>query len=102
MFFSALTASQVLPCCRGASVKFSRLCRQRSRDLRTTERRLGAGGGGHYRLLEPRTVNSPQKVIRSYTPACAKPLVARWHCVSFYSVFKGVKSSIRFSSGSRK
>jgi len=26
-------------------------------------------------LLEPQTVNSTRKVIRSYTPACAKPLV---------------------------
>ena len=31
--------------------------------------------GVHYRSLEPRTVNFPQKVIRSYTPACAKPHV---------------------------
>ena len=35
--------------------------------------------GEHYRLLEPQTVNFPRKVIRSYTPACAKPLVTCWH-----------------------
>jgi len=32
--------------------------------------------GGHNRSLEPQTVNSTQKVIRSYTPACAKPRVS--------------------------
>ena len=35
--------------------------------------------GVHYRSLEPQTVNLPRKVIRSYTPACAKPLVRCWH-----------------------
>ena len=38
--------------------------------------------GEHYRLLEPQTVNFPQKVIRSYTPACAKPRVV---CQAFVS-----------------
>ena len=54
---------------------FSLLGRQHSRPaLLLTGRRLGEGGG-NYRLLEPQTVNFPQNVIRSYTPACAKPLV---------------------------
>ena len=39
--------------------------------------------GEHYRSLEPQTVNSTQKVIRSYTPACAKPLVICWHFVNY-------------------
>ena len=60
--------------------------------FRTTERRLGAGGGGHNRLLEPQTVNFPQNVIRSYTPACAKPLVSRSafsRVLSLYTLFSG-------------
>ena len=47
----------------------SRHCLQRRGGL--------AQAGGHYRLLEPQTVNFPRNVIRSYTPACAKPLVRR-------------------------
>ena len=39
--------------------------------------------GGHNRSLEPQTVNSTQKVIRSYTPACAKPLVIGSHSTYF-------------------
>ena len=37
--------------------------------------------GGHYRLLEPQTVNSSRKVIRSYTPACTN-LAKRSHEVN--------------------
>jgi len=45
---------------------------------------LAQAGGGHYRFTEPQTVNSPQKVIRSYTPACAKPLVVGWSFLFLY------------------
>ena len=43
--------------------------------LPTTERRLGAGGGYTIGSQNHKRSISPQKVIRSYTPACAKPLV---------------------------
>jgi len=66
-----------------------------------TVRRLAYNGeaawrrrGGHNRLLEPQTVNSTQKVIRSYTPACAKPLVSRWHL--FVSIRKSQYASSNF------
>ena len=74
----------------------SSACRSRqfSRELRNSQvvscqspphfRRLAYNGeaawrrrGVHNRSLEPQTVNAPRNVIRSYTPACAKPLVSR-------------------------
>ena len=54
--------------------------------------------GGHNRLLEPQTVNSPRKVIRSYTPACAKPLVSgSAFCQSFVFSFLYSKYCLIFS-----
>ena len=47
--------------------------------LPATGRRLGEGGGNTIGSQNHKRSNSPQKVIRSYTPACAKPLVICWH-----------------------
>jgi len=40
--------------------------------------------GGHYRFTEPQTVNFPDAVSQSYTPACAKPLVVSRHFTDLY------------------
>ena len=56
-----------------------RLCRRALTHLQPTGRRLGAGGGNTIGLQNHKRSNSPQKVIRSYTPACAKPHVRCWH-----------------------
>ena len=53
---------------------------------KTPFRNVFESNRGRYRSLEPQTVNFPRKVIRSYTPACAKPLVTCWHFLFLFIV----------------
>ena len=59
-------------------------CRPR---LRATSERLGAGGGVRYSSCGLQTFNFPLHFPRRYTPACAKPPVARWHFYCFTVIY---------------
>ena len=94
--FVELSASVIL--CRNVklssrfvsvSTALSPVCSQRRGGL--------AKAGGHYRLLEPQTVNSTRKVIRSYTPACAKPLVG-CQCICLFFVYPLFSFQFRYKS----